>query len=112
MTTLTPTPAPPVLRSAAKPSAGARIRDAFTSPKYGPVLVTALLFVAVFVAGGIRYSGFLSGQVLLNLFVDNAYLIVLAVGMTFVILTGGIDLSVGAVVALSTMIAASPSPRK
>jgi simple sugar transport system permease protein len=39
--------------------------------------------------------------------VDNAYLIVLAVGMTFVILTGGIDLSVGAVVALSTMIAAS-----
>ena len=43
----------------------------------------------------------------LNLFVDNAYLIVLAVGMTFVILTGGIDLSVGAVVALSTMIAAA-----
>ena len=37
----------------------------------------------------------------LNLLVDNAYLIVLAVGMTFVILTGGIDLSVGAVVALS-----------
>jgi simple sugar transport system permease protein len=45
--------------------------------------------------------------VILNLFVDNAYLIVLAVGMTFVILTGGIDLSVGAVLALSTMIAAS-----
>jgi ribose/xylose/arabinose/galactoside ABC-type transport system permease subunit len=41
-----------------------------------------------------------------NLFVDNAFLIVLAVGMTFVILTGGIDLSVGAVVALSTMVAA------
>jgi galactofuranose transport system permease protein len=44
--------------------------------------------------------------VVLNLFVDNAFLIVLAVGMTFVILTGGIDLSVGSVVALSTMIAA------
>ena len=43
---------------------------------------------------------------MLNLFVDNAFLIVLAVGMTFVILTGGIDLSVGSVVALSTMIAA------
>lgn len=86
---------------------GARVADVFTSPKYGPVLVTAILFVAVFVAGGIRYSGFLSGQVFLNLLVDNAYLIVLAVGMTFVILTGGIDLSVGAVVALSTMIAAS-----
>lgn len=86
---------------------GGGIRDAFTSPKYGPVLVTAILFIVVFIGGGMRYSAFLSGQVLLNLFVDNAYLIVLAVGMTFVILTGGIDLSVGAVVALSTMIAAS-----
>ncbi|MET0673174.1 MAG: galactofuranose ABC transporter, permease protein YjfF [Microbacterium pygmaeum] len=86
---------------------GARVRDAFTSPKYGPVLVTAILFLAVFIGGGIRYPGFFSGQVLLNLLVDNSYLIVLAVGMTFVILTGGIDLSVGAVVALSTMIAAS-----
>jgi len=83
------------------------LRATFTSPKYGPVLVTAILFVAVFIGGGIRYSGFFSGQVLLNLFVDNAYLIVLAVGMTFVILTGGIDLSVGAVVALSTMMVAS-----
>ena len=84
-----------------------RIRNLLTSPKYGPVTVTAVLFVAIFVIGGLRYSGFFSGQVVLNLLVDNAYLIVLAVGMTFVILTGGIDLSVGAVVALSGMIAAS-----
>ncbi|GAA1918130.1 sugar ABC transporter permease YjfF [Microbacterium aoyamense] len=86
---------------------GAGLERTFTSPKYGPVLVTLILFVAIFIGGGIRYNGFLSGQVFLNLFIDNAYLIVLAVGMTFVILTGGIDLSVGAVVALSTMIAAS-----
>lgn len=85
----------------------ARIADLFTSPKSGPVLVTALLFVVMFLVGGLRYRGFFTGQVLLNLLIDNAYLIVLAVGMTFVILTGGIDLSVGAVVALSTMIAAS-----
>ena len=83
------------------------IRDVFTSPKYGPVLVTFLLLIVVFAVGGSRYRGFVSGPVILNLFVDNAYLIVLAVGMTFVILTGGIDLSVGAVVAMSTMIAAS-----
>jgi len=44
--------------------------------------------------------------VLLNLFIDNAYLLVLAVGMTFVIITGGIDLSVGSVVALSGVLAA------
>ena len=36
-----------------------------TSPKYGPVSVTAILFVAVFVIGGVRYRGFFSGQVFL-----------------------------------------------
>ncbi|MFC4057051.1 galactofuranose ABC transporter, permease protein YjfF [Planomonospora corallina] len=74
---------------------------------YIPVLVTAGLLTAMFVAGGVRYEGFATGQVVLNVFVDNAFLLVVAVGMTFVILTGGIDLSVGAVVALSTMVSAS-----
>ena len=72
-----------------------------------PVLVTAGLLVAMFVAGGLRYEGFASGQVVLNVFIDNAFLLVIAVGMTFVILSGGIDLSVGAVAALATMIAAT-----
>nr|WP_300151582.1 galactofuranose ABC transporter, permease protein YjfF [Propionicimonas sp.] len=80
--------------------------EVFTSPKSGPVLVTAVLFVLMYAVGGLRYHGFFAGQVLLNLLIDNAYLIVLAVGMSFVIITGGIDLSVGAVVALSTIIAA------
>jgi simple sugar transport system permease protein len=82
------------------------IVDVFTSPKSGPVLVTAVLFVLMFTVGGLRYRGFFSGQVFLNLLIDNSYLIVLAIGMSFVIITGGIDLSVGAVVALSTIIAA------
>jgi ribose/xylose/arabinose/galactoside ABC-type transport system permease subunit len=75
--------------------------------RYTPVIVTASILVALFIGGSLRFRGFFSGQVVLNLFVDNAFLIVLAVGMTFVILTGGIDLSVGSVVALSTMIAAA-----
>jgi len=83
-----------------------RIRTFSPPSEYLPVLATFSLFVGMFAAGGIRYEGFASPQVVLNLFVDNAFLIVLAVGMTFVILTGGIDLSVGSVVALSTMIAA------
>ena len=83
-----------------------RGRDLLGS-RYTPVLVTLVLLVLVFAAGASQYRGFASGQVIANLFVDNAFLIVLAVGMTFVILTGGIDLSVGSVVALSTMIAAS-----
>ncbi|SEQ07001.1 galactofuranose ABC transporter, permease protein YjfF [Microlunatus flavus] len=71
-----------------------------------PVVATFVLFVVLFAVGSARYENFGSAQVFVNLFVDNAFLIVLAVGMTFVILTGGIDLSVGAVVALSTMVAA------
>ncbi|WP_165985257.1 galactofuranose ABC transporter, permease protein YjfF [Streptomyces sp. YIM 98790] len=75
--------------------------------RFLPVVATFAVFVVTFGVGSFRYEGFASGQVVANLFVDNAFLIVLAVGMTFVILTGGIDLSVGAVAALSTMIAAA-----
>ncbi|WP_328988492.1 sugar ABC transporter permease YjfF [Kribbella sp. NBC_01245] len=75
--------------------------------KYLPVIATVVLLISMFGAGSLRYTGFADPQVILNLFVDNAFLLVLGVGMTFVILTGGIDLSVGSVVALSTMIAAS-----
>lgn len=74
---------------------------------YAPTLATVGLFIAMFAVGSGMYPSFLSGQVFLNLFIDNTFLIVLAVGMTFVILTGGIDLSVGAVVALSMMVSAT-----
>ena len=45
--------------------------------------------------GSLRYPYFGTGQVFLNMLIDNSFLLVVAVGMTFVILTGGIDLSVG-----------------
>jgi len=93
-------PAPPQQRAA--PAARRRL----VSPRVLPVLATFVLFVAMFAVGSARYDGFFSLQVLLNLFIDNAYLLVLAVGMTFVIITGGIDLSVGSVVALSGVLAA------
>lgn len=75
--------------------------------RYLSPLASLLLFVAMFVAVVGSYSFASPAQVFLNLLVDNAHLIVLAVGMTFVILTGGIDLSVGAVVALSTVLLAT-----
>jgi ribose/xylose/arabinose/galactoside ABC-type transport system permease subunit len=81
-------------------------RRTLTSPRVLPVVATFVLFVVMFGVGSARYDGFFSAQVLLNLLIDNAYLIVLAVGMTFVIITGGIDLSVGSVVALSGVLAA------
>ena len=69
-------------------------------------LVTLVLLFAMLAIGGVAYPGFLSVQVLFNLLIDNAFLLVLAIGMGFVILSGGIDLSVGSVLALSTMISA------
>ena len=72
-----------------------------------PLSITILLFVGMAVFGALRYDGFLSPQVFLNLLIDNAFLCVVAVGMTFVILSGGIDLSVGSVIALTTMVSAS-----
>jgi len=71
------------------------------------LIATVALFLFLSVMGGIRYEGFLAPQVFLNLLIDNAFLLVVAVGMTFVILTGGIDLSVGAVVAFTTVLLAS-----
>ena len=71
------------------------------------LIATVALLLLLSVVGGIRYEGFLAPQVFLNLLIDNAFLLVVAVGMTFVILTGGIDLSVGAVVAFTTVLLAS-----
>jgi galactofuranose transport system permease protein len=79
---------------------------AFARGRYLSPLASLALFAVLFVTVIARFGFASPAQVFLNLFVDNSYLIVLAVGMTFVILTGGIDLSVGSVVALSTVILA------
>lgn len=75
--------------------------------KFIPIVVTIVLFLVMFAAGSFRYTGFFSLQVLMNLLIDNAFLLITAVGMSFVILSGGIDLSVGSIIALSTMVSAS-----
>ncbi|XXU00302.1 galactofuranose ABC transporter, permease protein YjfF [Sorangium sp. So ce834] len=77
------------------------------NPRHLPLAVTIGLFVLMFGAGSCLFDGFFSLQVFLNFFIDNAFLAIAAVGMTFVILSGGIDLSVGSVIALTTMVSAS-----
>ena len=72
-----------------------------------PLLMTAGVLVALFVAASCMYEGFGSARVIANLFSDNAVLGVVAIGMTFVILSGGIDLSVGSVVACTTVVIAT-----
>jgi len=75
--------------------------------KFLPLTVTILLFLIMYGAGSMLYTGFFSLQVFLYLLIDNAFLGITAIGMTFVIISGGIDLSVGSVMALTTMISAA-----
>ncbi|MBV9287802.1 MAG: sugar ABC transporter permease YjfF [Hyphomicrobiales bacterium] len=68
--------------------------------KYLPLLATIAVFVALFVLGGLLYNNFLSTLVFGDLLADNAFIITAAIGTTFVILSGGIDLSIGSMIGL------------
>jgi len=79
-----------------------------TDGKIFLLMITIALFVTMYIAGIIIFNskGFAKPQVFLNLFISNAGLIVIAAGMTMVMITGGIDISVGSVVALTCMMLA------
>ncbi len=72
------------------------------------LMITIALFVGMYIAGILIFKskGFAKPQVFLNLFISNAGLIVIAAGMTMIMITGGIDISVGSVVALACMMLA------
>jgi simple sugar transport system permease protein len=77
------------------------------SKRHIPLLATTAVCVLLYVAGCLAYGRFSSPRVLVNFFTDNAFLGVAAVGMTFVILSGGIDLSVGAVIGCVSILTAT-----
>ncbi len=66
-----------------------------------PLLVTLATFVLAYALCAAAYPAMLSTRVMSNLLTDNAFLGIAAVGMTFVILSGGIDLSIGSVIAFT-----------
>ena len=72
------------------------------------LIITIALFIVMYIAGIVMFGeqGFSKTQNFLNLFISNAGLIVIAAGMTIVMITGGIDISVGSVVAMVCMILA------
>ncbi|MBB3996706.1 galactofuranose ABC transporter, permease protein YjfF [Aureimonas pseudogalii] len=69
--------------------------------RFLPLAVTVGVFALAFALSSIQFPAILTTRVAANLLTDNAFLGVIAVGMTFVILSGGIDLSVGSVVAFT-----------
>jgi ribose/xylose/arabinose/galactoside ABC-type transport system permease subunit len=70
-----------------------------------------VMLVVVCIAGFVRYEAFLTPENLLNVLRQNSVVGLVALGMTFVILTGGIDLSVGALLAVAGVIAANLADR-
>lgn len=66
--------------------------------RFFPLLMTFVVFILLYAFCYSRFSSFGSMRVVCNLLRDNAYLGIPAVGMTFVIISGGIDLSVGSVI--------------
>lgn len=76
------------------------------SARHVPVATTAAVWLLLVGSASLHYHGFFSGQVFVNLICDNAFLGIAAVGMTFVILSGGIDLSVGAMIGLVSILVA------
>jgi len=68
-----------------------------------PTIAALVIFVAMIAYGEIAYGRILQFNTFSNLLINNAHLVIIAVGLTFVILTGGIDLSVGAVIAFTSV---------
>ena len=70
------------------------------------LFITICLFLVMYIFGCIIYAdaGFGRRQILLNMLIDNAGLLIAASGMTMVMITGGIDISVGSVIGLVCMI--------
>jgi len=69
--------------------------------KYLPLFATIVIFVLAYALCTLQYPNILSTRVIGNLLTDNAFLGIAAVGMTFVIISGGIDLSIGSVIAFT-----------
>ena len=92
-----------------RPTSVAGVRETHARLNSGRMLkqnASRLALVCVFILAGIRYPAFLSSENLLNILRQNSMLGLVSLGMTFVILSGGIDLSVGSLAAAGGVAAA------
>jgi len=77
-------------------------RAKFFFLRFGAQLLAFAVFVLIYFIGGRLYPAMQRPQVFFNFFINDASLLLVSIGMTMVILTGGIDLSVGGVIALTS----------
>ena len=77
----------------------------------GRLVAAMLALVLVLAIGAWRNPEFLGAENILNVLRQNAVLMLLAIGMTFVIISGGIDLSVGSILAFTTVVTVKLAPQ-
>jgi simple sugar transport system permease protein len=71
-----------------------------------PTVAAVAILIMLLIGAQLYFGNFITPRNLSALLLDNAYLLILAVGMTLVIVSGGIDLSVGSVMALTGILCA------
>jgi ribose/xylose/arabinose/galactoside ABC-type transport system permease subunit len=79
----------------------------FKYQRFLPLSATILLFFIVYFAGMASFTPMQDSQVFFTLFITTPFLLVSTIGETFVIISGGIDLSVSGMIALTTTAAAA-----
>jgi ribose transport system permease protein len=90
----------------------AQVEEQLRAPAWTRLLTGSSTFIGLILVGLIvvfsilSYTNFVSASNARNVATDAAVLLVVAVGMTFVIVTSGIDLSVGSVLVFSGVVAA------
>jgi ribose/xylose/arabinose/galactoside ABC-type transport system permease subunit len=75
--------------------------------KFLPLAATIALFALTYGLGALAFPGMRDGQAFFNLLITTPFLLIAVVGQSFVIISGGIDLSVSGVIALTTVSAAA-----
>lgn len=69
-----------------------------------PTVAAVVIFILMIIMGQVLFGTYTSLGFFSSLLIDHAYLIILAVAMTLPVLTGGIDLSIGAIVAVTGVV--------
>ena len=75
--------------------------------RFLPLSATIVLFSVAYALGVLSFKGMRDAQVFFTLFITTPFLLISVIGETFVIISGGIDLSVSGVIALTTTASAA-----
>jgi ribose/xylose/arabinose/galactoside ABC-type transport system permease subunit len=82
----------------------ARSTYIYFSKRQAGILIVATLIIALLIVGAVISDRFRTYSNIMNVFEQSTSLALVALGQTFTILTGGIDLSVGSLISLATVL--------